>query len=349
MAQRNTALVTGAAGFIGSYLIEHLLALGWRVRGLDDFSTGKPENLAAVAYSSDFDLVEGSILDEAVTRAVTSGVTHVFHLAGRVGATYVEQHPEQTVLDSMGGIRNVLSAVRDLRVPLFFASTSEIYGNSDVQPLSEYADITIFPPANPRSSYALGKAVGELLVGSYIRTGQGQAIIGRLFNTIGPRQSGRYGHVLPRFIEWALAGEPLVVYGDGEQTRSFTAVEDAVRAIAAILCKPEAFGKTINIGSSGETSIVDLARLVVRVTGSTSAICHQPYEWGHGVGAQDVRRRVPDTTILRELTGFECKTPLETCIRTILSYRAVAGLDDSGLAHPNERGRVLPRSALVSG
>lgn len=319
---RNTALVTGAAGFIGSHLVEYLLAEGWRVRGLDDFSAGTRENLRQALASPDFDLVEGSVLDERLTRTVASGATHVFHLAGRVGAQYVQQNPERTAQESVEATRSILAAVRAGGVPLFFASTSEVYGDSAAQPLSEDADLIVAPPANPRSSYALGKAVGELLVNEHTRRKRGPAVVGRLFNTIGVRQTGRYGLVVPRFLEWARSGLPLIVHGDGTQTRSFTSVGDAVRAIVATLTTPAADGQTINIGSTRETSIADLARMVVRLTGSSSEIRHEPYAHAHGSGARDIRRRVPNTARLRKLTGYECTTPLEETLGRIVASEA---------------------------
>jgi UDP-glucose 4-epimerase len=329
-APGRTALVTGAAGFIGSHLIEYLIATGWRVRGLDDFSTGRPEHLRRVASSPDFDLVEASVLDEQVLRAAAAGVTHVFHLASRVGATYVEQHPEETVLDTIQGTRTILAVAGEARVPVFFASTSEIYGDSDAQPLSEDADIIIPPPANPRSSYAFGKGVGEVLVNAYLRRERGPAVIGRLFNTIGPRQSGRYGQVVPRFIGWALANQPLIVHGTGDQTRSFTSVTDSVRAITATLTSPDALGHTINIGGSEEISIIDLAHLVMKLTRSSSTLQHEPYDSVHGAGARDIRRRVPDTVRLRTLARYECTTPLETVLHMILEHEREPATEGAG-------------------
>lgn len=324
---RKTALVTGAAGFIGSHLVEYLLAAGWRVRGLDDFSAGTEENLRGPLRSPDFELAKGSVLNERLTRSMAAGATHVFHLAGRVGPRYVERNPEQTVRDAVRVTGAILAVVGDTRVPLFFASTSEIYGNSEVQPLAEDSDIIIAPPTNPRSSYALGKGIGELFVNEYARRTRGPVVIGRLFNTIGPRQSGRYGLVVPKFLGWARTNQPIIVHGDGRQTRSFSFVGDVARAIVATLTTPAAYGQTINIGSRQETSIEDLAALVIRLTGSSSAVRHQPYEQVHGHGARDIGRRVPDTSRLRQLVGSECATSLETAIETIIGtpLRVVVG------------------------
>jgi UDP-glucose 4-epimerase len=319
----NTALVTGAAGFIGSHLVDFLLAAGWRVRGLDDFSAGSGENLAAVAGHPDFELIEGSVLDTAATRRATAGTTHVFHLAARLGAEYVEAHPDETMLHTIEATRSILTVVADARLPLFFASTSEIYGDSAKQPLSESDDIAMPPPANPRSCYALGKGVAEVMVCSHIREGRGAAVIGRLFNTIGPRQSPAYGHVVPRFIDRALSSEPLVIQGSGEQTRSFTAVRDVVEAIVAVLTTPAAHGLTINIGGSAEVSITDLARLVLRLSGSTSELRYEPYEEAHGRGARDIRRRVPDTELLASTVNKRCDTPLEVAMAEILAHARV--------------------------
>ncbi|WP_024806310.1 NAD(P)-dependent oxidoreductase [Nocardia sp. BMG51109] len=327
---RTTALVTGAAGFIGSHLVEYLLAAGWRVRGLDDFSSGTVENLRGPLLSRDFAFTEGSVLDERLVRSAAAGATHVFHLAGRVGALYVEQHPERTIREVVQATRTMLAVVDEIRAPLFFASTSEIYGDSGVQPLAEEADIIIAPPTNPRSSYAFGKGTGELLVNDYARRTGAPVVIGRLFNTIGVRQSGRYGSVVPRFVGWAQRDRPIVVYGDGRQTRSFTFVGDAVRAIAAGLTTSSAYGHTINIGSDQETSIGDLARLVIRLTGSSSTVRHESYDRVHGRGTRDIARRVPDTTRLRQLVGCRCATPLATAIGTIIESpsRVVAGESD---------------------
>ncbi|MFI9503349.1 NAD-dependent epimerase/dehydratase family protein [Nocardia sp. NPDC052566] len=313
-----TALVTGAAGFIGSHLVDYLLAAGWRVRGIDDLSAGTMENLREPLRSPDFEFTEGSVSDERGTAAVAAGATHIFHLAGRVGAMYVERNPEQTVLEAIRATRTVLAVAGATRVPLFFASTSEIYGDSAVQPLAEDADIIIAPPANPRSAYAFAKGVGELLVNEYARRTEGPVVLGRLFNTIGPRQSGQYGLVVPRFIGWARDNQPITIHGDGRQTRSFSAVGDVVRAIVATLTTSAAHGQTINIGSDQETSIGDLAATVIRVTGSSSVVRYEPYDSVHGHGARDIRRRVPDTSRLRELIGRDCATPLESVIRSIV-------------------------------
>ncbi|SPM37610.1 Nucleoside-diphosphate-sugar epimerase [Mycobacterium rhizamassiliense] len=315
------AVVTGAAGFIGSHLADYLLAAGWSVRGLDDLSAGSMDNLRGALGSESFEFVEGSVLDEPLLRATVAGATHVFHLAAHLGGFFVEQHPERTVLETIEATRTLLSVVSESRTPMFFASTSEIYGDADVQPLVETTDIVIAPPLNPRSSYALGKGVGELLVNEYFRKTGAPVVIGRLFNTVGPRQSGRYGPVLPRFIESARTNQPLTVYGDGKQTRSFTSVCDAVEAIAAALGTPAAHGHTINIGSCVETSINDLAEEVIAMTGSTSSIRWVPFEEAHGPASKDIRRRIPDTTKLRTLVDYQCTTPLATVLDTLVGHR----------------------------
>jgi UDP-glucose 4-epimerase len=319
--RRGTAFVTGAAGFIGSHLVQRLLLGGWKVRGLDNFSSGRADHLRGVAGSAELDLVEGSVLDECLVGRLTAGADRVFHLAGKLGPTFVEQHPEQTALETVWGARSVLAAAAEHRTPVFFASTSEIYGDSPLQPLVESADLIVAPPANPRSSYALGKAMAELLFNQHAASGRGPVVIGRLFNTVGPRQSGAYGQVLPRFVHHARANEPLTVHGTGAQTRSFTDVNDAVHAIDALLV-PRAYGHTVNIGSSAEISISDLSRLVLKLTGSSSAVRHVPYESAHGRDARDIRRRVPDTTKLYELARCVCATPLEATIRAIFEHDA---------------------------
>lgn len=320
--RRSTVLVTGAAGFIGSHLVERLITDGHRVVGLDDLSTGRPDNLLAASEDSRFDLVQGSVLDRALMMSLTRGTTTVFHLASHVGAAYVERHPEDTLVNAVNGAQAVLSAVAERRIPLFFASSSEVYGNSAVLPLVETADLVVGPPATPRASYALAKGSVELLVAGYVHSG-GMAVIGRLFNTIGPRQSPAYGSVVPVFLDRALAGLPLVVEGDGEQTRCFTAVGDVVTAVCALMSGDAANGATVNIGSTEETTIAELARLVLALTGSPSPVRHTPYVAAHGPGTRDVRRRVPDTAQLRRLTGSGCETPLEHTLREMLRERGV--------------------------
>jgi UDP-glucose 4-epimerase len=318
-SRRRSALVTGAAGFIGSHLVDHLLALGWRIRGLDDLSTGRHTNLRAAQSSPHFELVEGSVLDDRLVHRLASDATRIFHLAGRVGPTHVEQYPEETVLETIRATCNLLDAVRGRSVPVFVASSSEIYGDSAVQPLREDADLHVAPPSHPRSSYALGRGVSELLVNTHVRNGHGPAVVGRMFNTIGLRQSPDYGYVVPRFLRWARTDQPIAVHGTGEQTRSFTAVADVVRAVVELVDRPAAYGRTVNIGSRDEVTINHLARLVIELTGSASTIRHVPYEEEHGAGARDIRRRLPDTGTLRALLSRELSTPLEVMIRGMLT------------------------------
>lgn len=346
--ERPRALVTGAAGFIGSHLVDHLLGLGWRVRGLDNLSTGRPGNLRAAESSPDFDLVKGSVLDADLVARLAADSTRVFHLAGRVGPVQVENFPEETVLDTIRATQNVLAAVRGRGIPLFCASSSEIYGDTHDLPLREDADLRAAPPAHPRSSYALGRGVSELLVHNYCRQGGGPAVVGRLFNTIGPRQSPDYGYVVPRFLRWALANQPIVVHGDGEQTRCFTAVTDVVPALAELLDQPEAYSRTVNIGSRNEVTINDLARLVIDLTGSASPIRHVPYEHEHGAGARDIRRRLPDTSVLRGLIARELSTPLDAVIEAMLAdIRQQPAPVARGLAPGRRPGAGRPRIAVL--
>jgi UDP-glucose 4-epimerase len=317
------ALVTGGAGFIGSHLAELLIERGWRVLAMDDLSTGVEANLGALSRAPEFDLVRGSVADEAAVTRAARHASCIFHLASVVGAALVVERPEQTIQTAVRGTGLVLQAAALRRTPTFVASTSEVYGRSPQQPLHEDQPLVIAPSSSLRSGYALGKAAAEVMVGSYCRDNRVPAVVGRLFNTIGPRQRSSYGMVVPSFAGRALAGQPLVIHGDGTQRRCFTYVGDAVRAVTALMDTPDTVGRIVNIGSTHETTVAELADLVLELTGSRSEVSFVPYESVHGPGTRDVGRRVPDTTRLHALTGLRCSTPLRDSVcRVIESLRA---------------------------
>jgi UDP-glucose 4-epimerase len=319
-------LVTGGAGFIGSHLCEALVARGHRVTALDDLSTGRRENLAALQGSQRFALVTGSILDGSVVHQLLSESELCFHLAAAVGVRTVLERPLQSLLTNVRGTELVLDSANHFSVPTVIASTSEVYGKNDSGPLSENADRILGSSQVSRWHYATAKAADEALALSYAQEQGLKAIVVRLFNTIGPRQSGRYGMVVPRLLAQSLAGERLTVYGDGRQTRCFTYVGDTVRCLLGLVETSPAWGGVFNIGQPTEISIQELASTIVRLTGSRSEIALVPYDEAYGPGFEDMRRRVPDVSKLRATIGFAPDTPLEETLRIILAAEGSSAL-----------------------
>ena len=284
--------VTGAAGFIGSHLITQLLADGHEVTGLDDFSTGREQNLAAVAGQPRFTLVRGSILDQTLVYRLTAGADCVFHLAAAVGAFVIRDKTLDSMRTNIDGTEHVVAAATRHRARLLVASTSEIYGKNTTIGLREDDDRVIGSPLKSRWSYAEAKAIDESLVNAYVQERGLRGVIVRLFNTVGPGQTGRYGMVIPRFARQALTGQPLTVFGTGEQIRCFCHVLDVVPALIALVQSDAAVGKAVNLGSSEQVSIGELARLVIAATGSASGIERATYLAAYGPGYEDMQRRV---------------------------------------------------------
>jgi len=320
------ALITGGAGFIGSHLAELLVERGWHVVVLDDLSTGAEQNLRSLVGVPGFDVVQGSVLDETTVTRAARHATRIFHLASLVGVSLVTERPGETIQTAIRGTHLVLRAASQRRTPTFVASTSEVYGRSPQQPLHEDQPLVIAAASSLRSGYALSKAATEVMAVSCCRDQGLPVVVGRLFNTIGPRQRSSYGMVVPTFVGSAFANEPLTVHGDGTQSRCFTYVGDAVRAIAALMETPEATGRVVNIGSSHESSVVDLARLIIELTGSRSEVSFVPYESVHGPGTSDVGRRVPDTTRLHALTGLRCATQLRESVAHVIEFMRASSM-----------------------
>jgi UDP-glucose 4-epimerase len=320
-------LVTGAAGFIGSHLVEELLAAGHVVAGLDDFSTGREQNLAAVASHRDLRMVRGSVLDRQALDELTAAADCVFHLAAAVGAFVIRDKTLESLHTNIHGTENVVAAASRHGARLLLASTSEIYGKNMTIGLREDDDRIIGSPLRSRWSYAEAKAIDESLVDAYMRERSLRAVIVRLFNTVGPRQSGRYGMVLPRFVRQALAGEPLTVFGTGDQIRCFCHVSDVVPALIQLACTDRASGRAVNLGSSEQVSIGELARRVIAATGSSSDIEHASYLDAYGPGYEDMQRRVPNCELAGELVGFRATRTLEEIIRSVIADQqsALAG------------------------
>jgi len=309
-------VVTGGAGFIGSYLVERLLADGKRVVVIDDCSTGTLENLRSVRNEPRLRVIESKISDCVELPELLSEAESVFHLAAAVGVELVVNAPVRTIQTNLHETEVMLEAASRHRVPVLLASTSEVYGKSQKEAFSEEDDLLIGPPHFGRWGYACSKLMDEFLALAYAKERGLPVTIARLFNTVGPRQTGRYGMVLPRFIEAAKAGRPLRVYGDGRQTRCFCFVGDAVEALVRLQNCAVARGQIFNIGSTDEISIRALAECVIQTIGSKSKIELVPYEKAYPAGFEDMRRRRPVLTKLEAAIGFRPKTGLRTIIES---------------------------------
>jgi UDP-glucose 4-epimerase len=313
-------LVTGGAGFIGSHLCEWLVAQGQQVLAIDDFSTGRHENIAHLENHSLFRLVCASITEEAIVRECVAQVDRVFHLASAVGVRLIVEQPVRTIETIVHGTSVVLQACARYRRPVLITSTSEVYGKSTKVPFSEDDDLVIGPSFRRRWAYACSKALDEFLAMAYWHHSRLPVVIARLFNTVGPRQTGQYGMVVPRFVRQALAGEPLTVYGDGTQTRCFCHVKDVVGALARLMDLPEAKGQVFNIGSQEEVSIRKLAERVIALTGSSSQIVYIPFEEAFGPDFEDMQRRVPDLQKIQRAIGYRPRYTLDDIIRDVAAY-----------------------------
>jgi len=314
------ALITGGAGFIGSHLAEALLAEGEEVTIIDDLSTGRLDNVQHLVDNPRFRYVIESVLNETVMDLLVSDCDIIYHLAAAVGVEMVVDEPLQTLQTNLLGTEMVLRLADRHHKKVLLSSTSEVYGKNEKVPFKEEDDILLGPTTRIRWCYAASKAVDEFLALAYHRERGLPVVIVRLFNTVGPRQTGRYGMVIPRFVRQALAGEPITVYGDGQQTRCFADVADVVRAIIALARHPEAVGQVFNIGSTEEIAILELARRVKRLTGSSSEIVFVPYEQAYGEGFEDMRRRVPDLSKISRLIGYRPEIGLEETIRRVIAY-----------------------------
>ena len=315
MSGRPHVLVTGGAGFIGSHLVERLLAAGRRVVVIDDLSTGSRDNLRGCAGRTGLEFIESKIRDCARLPQLAAEAEFIYHLAATVGVELVVQSALHVLESSFQETQLLLQAAAVRRTPLLLTSTSEVYGKSQKPEFSEEDDLLIGPPGQSRWSYACAKLTDEFLALAYAREQGLPVIIARLFNTVGPRQTGRYGMVLPRFIASARAGTPLRVYGDGAQTRCFCLVTDVVEALVRLQANPAACGEIFNIGSTEEISMLELARLVVATLGSRSPVELIPYDQAYAPGFDDMRRRKPLVDKLDRVTGFHPQTPLREIIR----------------------------------
>ncbi|HOC16717.1 MAG TPA: GDP-mannose 4,6-dehydratase [Vicinamibacterales bacterium] len=314
------ALITGGAGFVGSHLSELLLEQGHEVFVLDNLSTGSIDNIAHLKSHPAFHYTIDSVDNEPLLAELVDQGDVVFHLAAAVGVKLIVEQPVHTIETNVRGTEVVLKHANKKKKLVLIASTSEVYGKSVAVPFSEEADLVLGPTTKHRWAYACSKAIDEFLALAYWKEKKLPVVIARLFNTVGPRQTGQYGMVIPTFVRQALAGRPITVYGDGTQTRSFTYVGDVVAALARLAVEPRAVGRVFNIGNGHEISIRELAERVKALAGSSSQIVTIPYEQAYEEGFEDMPRRVPDITRLHELIGYEPRVQLDEILERVIEY-----------------------------
>ena len=329
------ALVTGGAGFIGSHLCEALLADGWEVFALDDLSTSTIDNVAHLKERWDFHLVVDSVLSPAVVNELVHKCDVVYHLAAAVGVRLIVEQPVHTLVTNVQGTEVVLEHCNRFEKRVLIASTSEVYGDHREEvPLAEDSRRIYGPTTTRRWAYADSKAMDELLTLAYHQERGLDAVIVRLFNTVGPRQSGQYGMVIPRFVERALFGAPLEIHGDGTQTRCFCHVADAVRALTALMDERSITGEIFNVGSPNRIRILDLAKRVLDMTKSQSELTYIPYDQVYGQGIEDMYHRIPSTEKIKQRIGWEATLDLDVILADVIKHTRTAPVQ------PTEADRV---------
>ena len=313
-------LITGGAGFIGSHLAERLLERGQKVTVIDDLSTGRFENIEHLVEKPNFQFVIDTINNDIVLDRLASECDIIFHLAAAVGVKLIVENPVHTIETNVNGTEAVLKAALRYRAKVMLASTSEVYGKGNSIPFKEEDDVLLGPTINRRWAYAGSKMIDEFLALAYYHEKELPVVIFRLFNTIGPRQTGQYGMVVPNFVKQALDGGPITVHGDGQQRRSFTWVGDVIEAITLLSESDSAVGQVFNIGHSEEISIYQLAELVKELTQSEAEIKLIPYEQAYGGGFEDMRRRLPDISKIQSLIGYNPSLVLKEILEKIIQY-----------------------------
>ena len=314
-------LITGGAGFVGSHLAEALLARGDEVYVLDNLSTGSIENIEHLKGQARFHYAIESIMSEPVTAELVDRVEVVYHLAAAVGVRLIVESPVNTIETNVHGTEMILKLANKKKKKVIVASTSEVYGKSEVVPFREDADLVMGPTSKGRWSYACSKAIDEFLALAYHKEKRLPVVVVRLFNTVGPRQTGRYGMVIPNLVKQALLGHPLTVYGDGTQSRCFTYISDVVGALIRLAEVKGAVGEVFNIGNDREEiTIMDLARRVQACTGTKSEIVLVPYDTAYEEGFEDMQRRVPDLSKIRALIGYEPRVQLDEILERVVAY-----------------------------
>jgi UDP-glucose 4-epimerase len=312
-------LITGGAGFVGSHLAEALLDAGHRVQVIDDLSTGTIDNIVHLKPNPKFSYVIDTVFNESLTAELVDAADVVFHLAAAVGVKLIVERPVHTIECNVHGTEVVLRHAVKKKKLVFIASTSEVYGKSADVPFREDADLVLGATTRHRWAYACSKMLDEFHALAYYKERKLPVVVFRLFNTVGPRQTGQYGMVLPNFVRQALSGEPITVFGDGTQSRSFTYVGDVVRALLGLMDEPRAIGQVLNIGNVEEVTIRGLAERVKAAAGSASEIVTIPYDQAYESGFEDMPRRVPDLTRIRALIGYEPRVQLDEIIGHVLA------------------------------
>jgi UDP-glucose 4-epimerase len=312
------ALITGGAGFIGSHLAERLLRDGHNVAVIDNLSTGSLKNIDGFKKHSYFEFVEGDVRNTELMEALTEQCDAVFHLAAAVGVNLIAKDPVHTIETNIGGTGSVLEAANKFGKKILIASSSEVYGKNEKVPFREDDDIVLGSTRMSRWSYACSKAIDEFLGLAFHQHYKLDVVIGRFFNAIGPRQTGQYGMVVPRFVQRALKNDPILIYGTGRQRRCFCFVDDLIDAIIGLMNCKEAAGKVYNIGSNEEISIESLADKIIEMTNSKSKKEFVPYEKAYGRPIEDMMRRVPNLKRIKEMIGWEPKTSLDEALRLII-------------------------------
>jgi UDP-glucose 4-epimerase len=314
-------LITGGAGFIGSHLADALLGEGHQVTVIDDLSTGSFDNIAHLKGQTGFRYTIDTVMNEPVLAELVDQCDVVYHLAAAVGVRLIVESPVRTLETNVHGTEVVLKAAAKKQRTVVVASTSEVYGKSEAVPFREDGDIALGPTVKHRWAYACSKALDEFLALAYWKEKRLPVIIVRFFNTVGPRQTGRYGMVVPNFVRQALAGEPITVFGDGTQRRCFTYVGDVVGALTAIVTREEAYGNVYNVGNTEEISMLGLAERVKTLTRSASPIVNIPYDQAYESGFEDMPRRMPDLARIRALIGYEPRIGLDEILRLVIEYQ----------------------------
>jgi UDP-glucose 4-epimerase len=317
-------LITGGAGFIGSHLSDELLASGHRVHALDDLSTGSIDNIRHLRANPHFEYTIDTAANSRLVAELVDDADVVYHLAAAVGVELIVESPVRAIETNVHCTEVVLAQASKKKKPVLIASTSEVYGKSAALPFHEDGDLTLGATSVGRWAYACSKAIDEFLAIAYWKERKLPAVIVRLFNTVGPRQTGRYGMVIPRLTRQALANQPLTVYGTGEQRRCFCHVRDAVNALAKIMLHEQAYGQVFNVGSDEEISILDLARHIIDASGSQSEITLVPYDEAYEEGFEDMHRRVPDTSRVQRLIGWKRTLSLDAIIRDVIESHRTA-------------------------
>jgi UDP-glucose 4-epimerase len=313
-------LITGGAGFIGSHLSDELIATGNEVAVLDNLSTGRFDNIAHLNGNKSFQFIEGDILNEMLVDKLVERCDVVYHLAAAVGVDLVVKKPLESLVTNIKGSEIVLDMVHRYHKKILITSTSEIYGKNENGPLKENDDRILGSPLKVRWGYSTAKAVDEMLAYIYWKEKNVPTIIVRLFNTVGPRQTGAYGMVIPRFVNQALKNEDITVYGTGKQSRCFLHVKDAIKTLIKLMDNKDAVGQVFNIGSQEEISVENLAKKIIEITKSKSKLIYISYEKAYEEGFEDMQRRVPDTTKVKNLVGFKPTIDLEGTIKSVVEY-----------------------------